>query len=72
MNANDPDPEGYAPAGLASGHEADQAIMNATGVVTEQVTSSEQSTDASTVSAPPSARPTRLLPAMYYWVLSRL
>ena len=72
MNAKEVDSESYAPTGLASGREADRAAMNATGVVTEHVMSSEQSTEASTVSAPVRNRPSRLLPAMYYWVLSRL
>ena len=73
MNAKDTDCERYAtvapPTAIC---EADQTTMNAIRVATEHVTSSEQNTDASTVSAPPPTRPSRLPAVMYYWVLSRL
>ena len=72
MNAKDTDSQAYAPvAPPATVREAEQATMNAIVGIAEHVTSSERSTDASTVSASPSTRPLRLLSVMYYWVLSR-
>jgi len=72
MNAKDTDSKAYAPVALpATVREADQATLNAIAGIAQQVSSSEQSTNASTPSAPLRTRPSRLLSVMYCWVLSR-